>query len=142
MVDLIDQVRLNWHCDRRNGAKMFITIDGDDIGQRITKCYLSNDAKSLAELNQKMIETTHRIANYLEQLGFSIIFCGADGVAGHAQISPMPANEIFKEISALGKECATFSAGTGDTLRESYVALMAAKSHGKAQIYSYENLER
>lgn len=120
---------------------MFITIDGDDIGQRITKYYLSNDAKSLSELNQKMTETTHKIAHYLEQLGFSIIFCGADGVAGYAEISLMPANEIFKEISLLGKECATFSAGFGDTLRESYVALMAAKSHGKAQIYSYQNLE-
>lgn len=120
---------------------MFITIDGDDIGQRITKFYLNNDAKSLAELNQKMLETTHRIANYLEQLGFSIIFCGADGVAGHAETSSIPVNEIYKEISALGKECATFSAGTGHTLRESYVALMAAKSHGKARLYSYQNLE-
>jgi hypothetical protein len=46
---------------------MFITIDGDDIGQRITKYYLGNDAKSLSELNQKMIETTHKIANYLEK---------------------------------------------------------------------------
>ncbi|WP_186076881.1 mCpol domain-containing protein [Burkholderia gladioli] len=120
---------------------MFITIDGDDIGQRITKYYLDNDTKSLSELNQKMIETTHRISSYLEQLGFSIIFCGADGVAGYTEISPISENEIFKEISALGKECATFSAGTGDTLRESYIALMAAKSHGKAQIYSYQNLE-
>ncbi len=120
---------------------MFITIDGDDIGQRITKYYLSNDAKSLAELNQRMMETTHRIASYLEQIGFSIIFCGADGVAGYAETPSLPANEIFIEISALGKECATFSVGTGDTLRESYVALMAAKSNGKSQIYCYQNLE-
>lgn len=119
---------------------MFITIDGDDIGQRITRYYLSNDAKSLAELNQKMIETTHRIAKYLEGIGFSIIFCGADGVAGHTGEPPTSEDEIFKEISALGKGCATFSVGTGNTLRESYVALMAAKSHGKAQIYSYQNL--
>lgn len=119
---------------------MFITIDGDDIGQRITKYYLHNDAKALAELNQKMLETTQKISNYLEQLGFSIIFCGADGVAGHAEKKPAPEDEIFKAISALGKECATFSVGTGDTLRESYIALMAAKSHGKAQIYSYPNL--
>ncbi|WP_106858331.1 mCpol domain-containing protein [Caballeronia novacaledonica] len=121
---------------------MFITIDGDDIGQRITKYYLGNDAISLTELNQKMIETTRRMADYLEQLGFSIIFCGADGVAGHTETFSISENEIFEEISELGKECATFSAGTGDSLRESYVALMAAKSHGKAQLYSYRNLER
>jgi len=120
--------------------EIFLTIDGDDIGQRITKYYLTNDAKSLSELNQKMIETTQRIANHLEKLGFSIIFCGADGVAGHAKILQASTNEIFNEISALGKDCATFSAGTGNTLREAYVALMAAKSYGKAQIYSYQDL--
>ena len=50
---LSDQVRLNWCLDRRYRAnEMFITIDGDDIGQRITKYYLSNDAESLAELNR------------------------------------------------------------------------------------------
>lgn len=120
---------------------MFITIDGDDIGQRITKYYLENDAKSLSELNQKMIYTTHQISKYLEQQGFSIIFCGADGVAGHAEATTISPDEMFAAISAIGKECATFSAGIGHTLRESYVALMAAKSHGKAQIYNYQNLE-
>lgn len=120
---------------------MFITIDGDDIGQRITKYYLENDAKSLSELNQKMIYTTHKISKYLEQQGFSIIFCGADGVAGHAEATTISPDEMFTAISAIGKECATFSAGIGHTLRESYVALMAAKSHGKAQIYNYQNLE-
>lgn len=120
---------------------MFITIDGDDIGQRITKYYLDNDARSLAELNGKMIETTRRIADCLERLGFSIIFCGADGVAGHAEAPGISVEEIFKEISEIGRGCATFSAGTGGTLRESYVALLAAKSHGKAQIFSYQKLE-
>lgn len=121
---------------------MFITIDGDDIGQRITKFYLKNDAKSLSELNEKMISTTHKISKYLEQQGFSIIFCGADGVAGHTKSTTIYPNEIFLEISAIGKDCATFSVGIGNTLRESYIALMAAKSHGKAQIYNYKNLER
>jgi hypothetical protein len=119
---------------------MYITIDGDDIGQRITRYYLDNDVKSLSELNQKMVVTTHRIADYLKKIGFSIIFCGADGVAGHIETCTTPPNEIFKEISALGQECATFSAGAGETLRESYFALIAAKSHGKAQIFSYQNL--
>lgn len=121
--------------------EVFITIDGDDIGQRITQYYLENDARSLSELNQKMIYTTQKISKYLEQQGFSIIFCGADGVAGYVETIAISPDEIFTAISAIGKECATFSAGVGCTLRESYVALMAAKSHGKAQIYNYKNLE-
>ena len=119
---------------------MFISIDGDDIGQRITRYYLNNDAKSLSEFNQQMIETTHRIAQYLERVGFSVIFCGADGVAGRTDDSSISVDAVFKEISAIGKDCATFSAGVGGSLRESYVALMAAKSNGKAQIYNYRAL--
>ncbi|WP_455947963.1 mCpol domain-containing protein [Lelliottia jeotgali] len=121
---------------------MYITIDGDDVGQRITKCYLTNDRESLFELNNKMIEATHAIADYLEKIGFSIIFCGADGVACHADSSSFSVVDIFEVITGLGEGCATFSAGTGETLRESYVALMAAKSHGKAQIYEYRSLNR
>ncbi|MEF9963317.1 MAG: mCpol domain-containing protein [Comamonas sp.] len=117
----------------------FITIDGDDIGQKITKYYLSNDIESLSKLNQSMIETTKDIANYLESIGFSIIFCGADGVAGHSSITQSE-RDIFREISYIGSKCATFSAGTGSTLRESYIALMSAKSNGKAQIYNYKDL--
>lgn len=119
---------------------IYITIDGDDIGQRITRCYLSNDAKSLAKLNEQMREITGSISTYLEGIGFSIIFCGADGVAGYAESLNVAESAIFHEISSIAKRCATFSVGTGASLRESYVALMAAKSLGKAQLYNYKNL--
>lgn len=121
---------------------MFITIDGDDIGQMITRYYLCNDVDSLAKLNKRMIETTRSISIYLHSVGFEIIFCGADGVAGHSEDPLTGVDRIFKEISAIGSGFVTFSAGVGDTLRDSYVALMAAKSHGKAQVYLYRNLER
>lgn len=119
---------------------LYITIDGDDIGQKISRYYLSNDVKSLAELNEQMKETTRLISEYLERIGFSIIFCGADGVAGYAKNLQISESEIFQEISIIAKKCATFSIGTGASLRESYVALMAAKSLGKARLYNYKNL--
>lgn len=119
---------------------LYITIDGDDIGQRIARYYLSNDARSLAELNEQMRETTELISTYLESIGCSIIFCGADGVAGFAKSLQVSELAIFNEISSIAKRCATFSVGTGASLRESYVALMAAKSLGKAQLFNYKNL--
>lgn len=119
---------------------IYLTIDGDDIGQRITKFYLNNDIKSLANLNDLMGETTRLISEYLKSIGFTVIFCGADGVAGFAQNLEVSESDIFTEISALGEGCATFSAGVGFTLRESYIALMSAKSAGKAQIHNYKDL--
>lgn len=119
---------------------LYITIDGDDIGQRISRYYLSNDAEKLAELNELMRETTGLISEYLEGIGFLIIFCGADGVAGYANSLQISESEIFHQVSSIAKKCATFSIGIGGSLRESYVALMAAKSLGKARLYNYKNL--
>ena len=119
---------------------IYLTIDGDDVGQRITRFYLNNDEKSLANLNDLMGKTTQLISTYLKSIGFTVIFCGADGVAGFAQYLKVPGSNIFKEISALGEGCATFSVGVGCTLRESYIALMSAKSAGKAQLHNYKDL--
>lgn len=120
----------------------YITIDGDDIGQRITSYYLSNDVTSLKEFNDLMNETTQAIANYLESIGFVIIFCAADGVAGFAEEHVIFNHiDVFNEITKISAKCATFSAGIGKSLRESYIALVSAKSCGKSRIHQYSDLK-
>lgn len=119
----------------------FITIDGDDIGQKITSYYLNNDVNSLSALNQQMSDTTYLISAYLREIGFEIIFCGADGVAGRIDKLDTPDNVLYENISRIGEACARFSAGIGDTLRESYIALVLAKSNGKGQLKNYRDMD-
>lgn len=52
----------------------YITIDGDDIGQKITSAYLGNNVKELIGVNNLVQDKTRQIAAYLKSQGFEIIF--------------------------------------------------------------------
>ena len=118
----------------------YITIDGDDVGQKITAAYLNNDIESLNRINHLVYEKTHLIASYLSEQGFSIMFCAADGVAGFIDTLSINQTSLFNEITNLVGNEITFSIGTGKSMRESYIALLAAKSNGKKQLFNYSNL--
>lgn len=118
----------------------FITIDGDDIGQKIAACYFRNDSQALLELNRSVETIIKDVAHYLENQGFKIIFSAADGVAAYSESFANSNEMLYREISKIAGESLTLSVGVGDTLRESYIALMASKSNGKAQLTAYRDL--
>jgi hypothetical protein len=119
----------------------YITIDGDDVGQRVASSYLKNDLNELSRINQLVREKTGLIAEFLRSHDFTVIFCAADGVAGYA-VAPAISDEfIFESIKSLVGSELTFSVGVGDSLRESYIALLSAKSSGKARIHNYLNMK-
>ena len=115
----------------------YIAIDGDDIGRRITAMYLRNDPISLGAFAEMVQIKAHQIAEMLRARGFKVIFCAADGVVGHLDSPLSAASELYQSIQSIGGNELTFSAGVGDSLREAYVALLAAKSNGKARIVTY-----
>lgn len=118
----------------------YITIDGDDIGQKITSCYLRNDLIALSEINTLVQTKTHLIADFLRSQDFIVIFCAADGVAAYSNVSNANDDFIFSSISRIAGVELTFSAGIGASLRESYIALISAKSNGKACLQNFESL--
>ncbi len=118
----------------------YITIDGDDIGQRITSHYLNNDLHSLSKMNDLVNNKTNLIAEFLKKRGFTIIFCAADGVTGYHQDEVKDDDLIFKSINNIAGDEITFSIGIGDTLRNSYIALLSAKGSGKACLRNFENM--
>lgn len=117
----------------------YISIDGDDIGRKITSYYLSNSEKELAEISSSLIKSTVEIKNYLEENGFSIIFCAADGIVASTKMLPNFGN-IFSHIKSIPPDEITFSAGVGENLREAYMALLSAKCNGKNQLHMYSDL--
>ncbi|GLS72337.1 mCpol domain-containing protein [Methylobacterium tardum] len=119
---------------------LFITVDGDDIGQKISACYLNNDVESLSLLNEFVQSIVRKIADYLQSEGFKIIFCAADGVAGFIDLPDLDLARIYNRISNFSERQLTFSAGVGANLRESYFALSFAKSNGKARICQFKDL--
>ncbi|WP_392384215.1 mCpol domain-containing protein [Marinomonas primoryensis] len=118
----------------------YISIDGDDVGRKITSCYLSNDRNGLAELSQSLQVSTKAISIKLQEHGFDVIFCAADGVVASTELD-VDLKSIFSEIRDFSPEGVTFSAGAGTNLRESYIALTSAKSNGKNCLHEYSELD-
>ena len=114
----------------------YITIDGDDIGQKIASSYLKNDENELIRTNDLVQEKTAKIADYLKSQGFSLLFCAADGVAGSCSYA-FKNDEIFEEVKRIAGAELSFSAGVGETLRDSYIALLSAKSSGKSRLHDF-----
>lgn len=120
---------------------VYIIIDGDDIGRQITAFYLQNDVLRLSDFISQVHSKLRLISDFLESAGFSVIFCAADGVAARCETPTMDDDEIYGSIRAIGNGSGlTFSAGVGTNLREAYVALLLAKSSGKARICNYTDM--
>jgi len=75
----------------------YISIDGDDIGSKITACYLRNDECGLSELSASLKKSTNEIAIKLKKIGFNVIFCAADGVVASIN-SDINLNSVFLEF--------------------------------------------
>lgn len=118
----------------------YLTIDGDDIGQKIAAAYLTNNTAELIRVNNLVQESTHLIAEFLRLKGFAIHFCAADGVT--ASIAhDFELNKISAEIEKFVDSEITFSAGAGNSLREAYVALLFAKSSGKNKFCDFREVD-
>lgn|SRR5262249_19628415 len=117
----------------------YISIDGDDVGRKITACYLSNDEKKLREISKGLEISTGEISSLLESLRFNILFCAADGVVASTE-EAVDFPSLFKKINSLAPSGISYSAGIGNNLREAYIALQAAKSNGKNCFYEYSEI--
>ena len=118
----------------------FVAIDGDDIGRKLAACYLSNSVNALKATKALVELKTEQISTLLTDLGYEVLFCAADGVTAVSETSQIDDASLYQKIKeTVGDELA-FSAGVGDSLREAYVALLYAKSTGKARICNFSSI--
>ncbi|AYO38884.1 mCpol domain-containing protein [Serratia sp. P2ACOL2] len=118
---------------------MYIAIDGDDVGRKITASYLSNSEERLMHISNKLNDTTKKISKMLSSNGFEIIFQAADGVTAKTE-NEVNLNLVFDKIKSYSFDEITFSAGVGANLREAYIALLNSKSNGKNMISIYKDI--
>lgn len=106
----------------------FVYIDGDDIGLGIERSFMENDEVSLSLINKDMNNITRLVSDFLVNVGFSVLFLGADGIICKGE------NINIVDLSAFIKKTShgfTFSIGVGGNLRDAFLALRYAKSIGK-----------
>jgi hypothetical protein len=116
---------------------LYISIDGDDIGDKIAKSYIENDEENLKKIIQDLEDILTKLSELLRNLEFEIIFCAADGIA--CKGSNVEINKFAHYIESIGKPSYTFSAGIGTDLQSSFFSLRYAKSIGKNKIVICEN---
>ncbi|EIZ9877952.1 mCpol domain-containing protein, partial [Escherichia coli] len=56
---------------------IYVTIDGDDVGQKISASYLFNNVDELIKINALVNVATLDISKVLAEYGFEIIFRAA-----------------------------------------------------------------
>ncbi|MEG4585387.1 mCpol domain-containing protein [Microcoleus sp. MOSTC5] len=114
----------------------YIYIDGDDIGLKIEKSFMTNDEAELRVVNIEVDRAVSTISSQLKDRGFDIIFCGADGIIFKKDKIDIELLQAY--ISGLSFSI-RFSVGIGNTLREAFLALRYAKSNGKNGIAILED---
>lgn len=119
----------------------YIVLDGDDIGQMIAACYFNNDIQQLSQVNALVEDKITKIAKLLQWEGFTILFCAADGVAAQSRLKSPNFCDLYRRVTEIGGAEITFSAGVGESIREAYIALLTAKSRGKARIVIFQEMQ-
>ncbi|MBE9092446.1 mCpol domain-containing protein [Tychonema sp. LEGE 07203] len=114
----------------------YVYIDGDDIGLKIEKSFMTNNEAELRVVNVEVNRAVSTISNQLKDRGFDIIFCGADGII--CKKDKIDIKALHSYISDLNFSI-RFSVGIGNTLREAFLALRYAKSNGKNGIAIFED---
>lgn len=116
---------------------LYISLDGDDIGNKIARSYIENDEEKLTKIINQLEQILTHICEYLKSLGFEIIFCAADGIAckgGNVEIYG-----FAQYVKSIGKPNYTFSVGIGTDLQSSFFSLKYAKSIGKNTVVICED---
>jgi hypothetical protein len=119
---------------------IYVMIDGDDIGRKLAKCYLANRVEELREIKNLVDRKTQEISDLLINLGYEVFFCAADGISGVLSADKIDIASLYHDIENIAGDELAFSAGVGKSLRESYVALLYAKSTGKARICDFKSI--
>jgi len=114
----------------------YVYIDGDDIGLKIEKSFMTNNEAELRVVNTEVDRAVSTISNQLKDRDFDIIFCGADGII--CKKDNIDIEVLHSYISGLNFSI-RFSVGIGNTLREAFLALRYAKSNGKNGIAILED---
>lgn len=106
----------------------YLYLDGDNIGQTVSKLFMDNDEIALKTFTSSVEEYIKEITKFLQTKNIDIIFSGADGIIGKGyDINGLEILDFARKKS----NDVTFSIGVGNSLRNSFVALKYAKSSKK-----------
>ncbi len=120
-----------------DSLKVYVSWDGDSIGQRVGRATISDDVEEVRRVDQAIQAGNDVWRNWALAQGGSIVEIGGD--EGRVEV-PASALADLPQICETYKTAvdATVSVGLGRKLSESAKALLAAKLRGKNRIVLYD----
>ena len=115
--------------------KVYIAIDGDGVGTKLSYLIQSESGdKIISSYAHGVAEEMAVFARKVEGMGGKSIMCSGDSVLG-----AIDAAKVSEALSMLkNMEYATYSAGTGRTIKEAALCLQYAKLNGKKQTWHWQ----
>jgi hypothetical protein len=117
--------------------RLFLAIDGDDVGPQLRSYVIANDLSGAASFSQQLLDRFQHLRERLESERGRIIFCGGDSIL--AEIDDELACRWLEEFSTVGP--CTISAGIAPTAEMAYLALQLAKARGKGRLVRLSNVD-
>jgi hypothetical protein len=116
----------------------YVGIDGDNIGSRLELGFLQNREEEIHLLSKKVDIAISTMAERLQNLGMEVIFFSGDSLLCKGEYLDA---EVLAEVIKSQSIAFNFSAGIGNTLRDTYLALKYAKTSGKNRVVIFEDSE-
>lgn len=116
--------------------KMFIYLDGDDIGSYLELLLLDGRLDEAAAFSQKVVEAMVELRKSLEHVsGLRTHLFGGDDLIAEFPANSLSAGEIDRFRKDFESRCGvTISAGTGMVVEEALANLRRAKLSGKNRL--------
>jgi len=110
---------------------MYLIIDGDDVGRELERYVLTQDLSGLQIFTELVTTLLNGIGTEAESLGGKVVWKAGDSLILEFN------NSNIKKITSLVKklkEKVAFSMGSGNELRDAWVALKFAKAHKPSSV--------
>ncbi|WP_035991680.1 mCpol domain-containing protein [Leptolyngbya sp. KIOST-1] len=116
----------------------YVGIDGDDVGARLELGFLKNREEDVRLLSKEVDKSILIMSENLQSLGMEVIFFSGDSLLCKGE--DLDTNMLVELIESQSITF-NFSAGIGNTLRDTYLALKYAKTSGKSRVVIFEDSE-
>lgn len=116
--------------------RVFVGMDGDDVGATLVSLIIQNKAEEAARFSERVIRGLQLVGDRIRQSGGRVLFIGGDNLLAELEFDLGFLHEL-QEMFKAETDCEV-TIGVGRLPVEAYLALKLGKGSGKGQIVQFD----
>jgi GTP cyclohydrolase III len=116
--------------------RVFVGMDGDDVGATLVSLVIQNKSNEAALFSDRVIRGLRLVGDRIRQSGGKVFFIGGDNLLAELEFDRDLLHEL-QEIFKAETGCEV-TIGVGRFPVEAYLALKLGKGRGKGQIVQFD----